>query len=70
MGYSTDMTAVWFLGHNSNPGFISCYDPQEEVLVISDFNQQFLANMLLLLLVSEQLRHKLGGDQPHVQVLC
>jgi hypothetical protein len=41
-----------------NIGFISCYDPQEEVLVISDFIQQFLAgkHMPLLLLISEQLR--------------
>jgi hypothetical protein len=26
-----------------NPGFSSCYDSQEEVLVVSDFIQQFLA---------------------------
>jgi hypothetical protein len=26
------------------PGFVFCYDPQQEVLVISDFIQQFLAD--------------------------
>jgi hypothetical protein len=28
-----------------NPGFVFCCDPREEVLVISDFIQQFLANI-------------------------
>jgi hypothetical protein len=54
-----------------NSGFIFCCDPQEEVLVISDFIQQFLADkhMLLLLLICEQLRHKLHGDLLCVEVL-
>jgi 3-deoxy-D-manno-octulosonic-acid transferase len=56
----------------ANPRFVSCYGHQEEVLVISDFIQQLLADKqtLLLMLVSEQPRHKLRGDTMHVQVLC
>jgi hypothetical protein len=54
-----------------NPGSV-CYDPREEVSVISDFIQQFLDNkhMLLLLLFGEQPRNKLCADLLHVQVLC
>jgi hypothetical protein len=52
-----------------NPGSNPCYDPQEEVLVVSDFSQQVLAHkhMLWLLLVHEQLKHKLCTD--HIQAL-
>lgn len=39
-----------------NPGFISCYNPWEEDLFVSDFIKQFLAHkhMLWLLYVHEQ----------------
>jgi hypothetical protein len=49
IGFST----VWFLGHNSKPGFCLLFDPLEEVLVVCDFTQQFLAgrHTQLLLLV-------------------
>jgi hypothetical protein len=54
-----------------NPGFISCSDLCEEVLVISDFIQQFLVHkhILLLLLVCQHLRHKLHRDLPHTKVV-
>jgi hypothetical protein len=51
-----------------NPSFISCYDPRDEVLVVSGFIQQFQADKhtMLLLLIGAQLRHKLHGGPPHV----
>jgi hypothetical protein len=33
-----------FLVVTINAGFICCYDPSEEVVVVSDFIQQFLSN--------------------------
>jgi hypothetical protein len=43
----------------------------EEVVMISDFIQLFLADkhMPLFLLISEQPRHELCGNPPHVQEL-
>jgi hypothetical protein len=54
-----------------NPGFISCYDCQEEVSVVSYFSQQFLAHkhMPLLLLIAKQPRQRLCRDMWHDQVL-
>ena len=73
-GSSTDRTAGWFLGCNSNPRFCLLLYEQEEVLVITDFIQRILvcvhthAPMLLLLLIGYPQRHKSGGDLPCVQV--
>jgi hypothetical protein len=52
-------------------GFTSCYDPREEVIVVSDFTQQFVANKRTppLTLIRVQTRHKPYGDTPHAQVL-
>jgi hypothetical protein len=50
-----------------NPGFVSCYDTQEEVSVISDSSSSRQTdNKPLFLLVGELLRHKLHGDPQHV----
>jgi hypothetical protein len=51
------MFGLWVLTVNQD--FISCCDTGEEVTVVSDFVQQFLAHTnTLLLLVCEQLWHK------------
>jgi hypothetical protein len=63
------MFGFWII--TVKPGFVSYYDPQEEVLVIFVLIQKLLADkhMPLLLLIGKQPRHKLHRDPLHVQVL-
>lgn len=53
MGFSTDGIAVWFLDRNSDPRFLPCYDPREEIRIVSGIIPQFWAHAHppLLLLV-------------------
>jgi hypothetical protein len=44
-GSSSDRTARWFLGCNSNPRFCLLLYEQEDVLVITDFIQQILVHV-------------------------
>jgi hypothetical protein len=70
MGFSTKSPAVCFLGHTRKSWFNLSLWSWEEFLVISDFIH-FLAHKhtLLLLLINEQLRHKLHENPPHDHTL-
>jgi len=59
MDFSTDGIAVWILDRNSDPRFVPCYDPREEILIVSGIIPQFWAHehppLLLLVRVTETL---------------